>query len=80
MPRRTDPREADAARPAPQFEKGGYSEHSAYSQSKLLDIMFNAELSRRVSRSITCYALDPGTVDTKMLRAGWGMGGMSVDR
>lgn len=63
-----------------QFEKGGYSDHASYSLSKLLDIMFNAELSRRAPDGVTCNSLDPGTVNTKMLRAGWGMGGTPVSR
>lgn len=63
-----------------QFEKGGYSDHAAYSLSKLLDIMFNAELARRVPEGVTCNSLDPGTVNTKMLRAGWGMGGIPIKR
>ncbi|CAB1102355.1 unnamed protein product [Ectocarpus sp. CCAP 1310/34] len=61
-----------------QFEKGGYSDHASYSLSKLLDIMFNAELARRAPKGVTCNSLDPGTVNTKMLRAGWGMGGIPV--
>lgn len=64
----------------PQFEKGGYSDHASYSLSKLLDIMFNAELARRAPEGVTCNSLDPGTVNTKMLRAGWGMGGIPVKR
>lgn len=64
----------------PQFEKGGYSDHASYSLSKLLDIMFNMELARRAPEGVTCNSLDPGTVDTKMLRAGWGMGGIPVGR
>lgn len=63
-----------------QFEKGGYSDHAAYSLSKLLDIMFNAELARRAPDGVTCTSLDPGTVNTKMLRAGWGMGGIPIKR
>ncbi|CAN0106759.1 unnamed protein product [Ectocarpus fasciculatus] len=61
-----------------QFEKGGYSDHASYSLSKLLDIMFNAELARRAPDGVTCNSLDPGTVNTKMLRAGWGMGGIPI--
>lgn len=64
----------------PQFDKGGYSDHAAYSLSKLLDIMFNAELARKAPDGVTCNSLDPGTVDTKMLRAGWGMNGIPIKR
>ncbi|CAM9948919.1 unnamed protein product [Discosporangium mesarthrocarpum] len=63
-----------------QFEKGGYSDHAAYSLSKLLDIMFNAELARRAPPTVTCNSLDPGTVNTKMLQAGWGMCGIPLER
>ncbi|CAM9505238.1 unnamed protein product [Ascophyllum nodosum] len=61
-----------------QFEKGGYSDHASYSLSKLLDIMFNAELARRAPDGVICNSLDPGTVNTKMLRAGWGMTGIPI--
>ncbi|CAM9775585.1 unnamed protein product [Scytosiphon promiscuus] len=61
-----------------QFEKGNYSAKASYSLSKLLNIMFNAELARRAPRAVTCVSLHPGVVDTKILRAGWGMGGQST--
>lgn len=63
-----------------QFEKGGYSDHAAYNLSKLLNIMFSTELARKAPPGLTCHALDPGTVNTKMLRAGWGMSGINVKR
>lgn len=62
------------------FEKGSYSDHAAYSLSKILDIMFNAELARRAPEGVTCNSLDPGTVNTKMLLAGWGPIGIPVER
>ncbi|CAN0222547.1 unnamed protein product [Ascophyllum nodosum] len=62
-----------------QFEKGGYNGHAAYALSKLLDIMFNAELAKRAPRGVTCNALHPGVVNTKMLREGWGVGGNRVE-
>ena len=43
--------------------------------------MFNHELAARLKRagsSVTANALDPGTVNTKMLYAGWGPIGMRV--
>ena len=64
----------------PQFEKGGYNGHAAYALSKLLDIMFNAELAKRAPRGVTCNALHPGVVNTKMLREGWGVGGNRVEK
>lgn len=55
-----------------QYEKpGSYSEHSAYSLSKLLMAMFSMELAKRVgSRNLPVVSCDPGTVNTKMLLAG----------
>lgn len=61
-----------------QMEKG-FSSHSAYSLSKLAVQLFTAELAPRVAaRGIVVNTLDPGTVNTKMLGAGWGMSGIPV--
>ena len=58
-----------------QQERGGsYSAHSAYSLSKACNIahaLHLAALLRGAGSTVTCNTLDPGTVDTKMLRAGW---------
>lgn len=44
----------------------------AYEQSKLAMTLFTFELARRLAGSdITAVCLDPGNVDTGMLRAGW---------
>ncbi|KAG7673215.1 hypothetical protein Ndes2526B_g03363 [Nannochloris sp. 'desiccata'] len=62
-------------------QEKGYSAHNAYSLSKLADIMFSNELAERLAKSgapITSNSLDPGTVNTKMLYAGWGPIGMRV--
>jgi len=62
-----------------------YSAHSAYSESKLLDAMFTMEFADRLQKAgfpttkITANCLDPGTVNTKMLLAGWGPIGIQVD-
>lgn len=43
--------------------------------------MYTLELARRLKEagsSVTCNCLDPGTVNTKMLYAGWGPIGMDV--
>ena len=57
----------------------GYSNHAAYSLSKLAVMIFTAELALRVgSRLPTVNTLDPGTVNTKMLYAGWGPCGIDV--
>lgn len=60
-----------------------YSAHAAYSESKLLDAMLTMEFAKRLLQStdqkITCNCLDPGTVNTKMLLAGWGRIGIEVE-
>ncbi|KAL4428803.1 hypothetical protein ABPG77_005241 [Micractinium sp. CCAP 211/92] len=62
-------------------QERGYSAHGAYSLSKLADILFTYELADRLRAAgspITANCLDPGTVNTKMLFAGWGPIGMRV--
>jgi len=62
-----------------------YSAHAAYSESKLLDAMLTIEMAARFKEAsigtdrITCNCLDPGTVNTKMLLAGWGPCGIDVE-
>eukprot|EP00815_Leptocylindrus_aporus_P001570 CAMPEP_0116060848 /NCGR_PEP_ID=MMETSP0322-20121206/6674_1 /TAXON_ID=163516 /ORGANISM="Leptocylindrus danicus var. apora, Strain B651" /LENGTH=296 /DNA_ID=CAMNT_0003545575 /DNA_START=230 /DNA_END=1120 /DNA_ORIENTATION=- len=69
-----------------QFEKRSYSAHRAYSESKLLDAMLTMEMAERLSNAgflsnrVTVNTLDPGTVNTKMLLAGWGPCGIEVER
>ena len=62
-------------------QEKGYSAHGAYSNSKLCNIMFNHELHERLQGVFprpTVNALDPGTVNTKMLITGWGRIGIEV--
>eukprot|EP00980_Cylindrotheca_fusiformis_P001231 scaffold331_cov117-Cylindrotheca_fusiformis.AAC.9 len=61
------------------FETNGKakSAHRAYSDSKLGDLMFTARLAKILKdnknyKRIKCLTMDPGTVNTKMLLAGWG--------
>jgi NAD(P)-dependent dehydrogenase (short-subunit alcohol dehydrogenase family) len=77
------------------FLKRPYSAHGAYSESKLFDAMLSMEFASRLLKErrqddcdsvgglgtdrITCNCLDPGTVNTKMLYAGWGPCGMDVE-
>ena len=62
------------------YETRRYSAHAAYSESKLLDAMLTMEFASRLEgRGVTCNCLDPGTVNTKMLLAGWGPCGMDVE-
>jgi NAD(P)-dependent dehydrogenase (short-subunit alcohol dehydrogenase family) len=50
----------------------GYDAIAAYDQSKLAVTLLTFELARRLTGSgVTVVCLDPGDVDTKMLRAGW---------
>ena len=63
-----------------QFEQGGWSSHKSYSQSKLLMAAFSFELAQRITAEKDTLVLccDPGTVNTKMLLAGWGECGIDV--
>ncbi len=54
-----------------QLERG-YDPLVAYEQSKLAVSLLTFALARRLARSrISAVCLDPGNVDTAMLRAGW---------
>jgi len=64
-----------------------YSAHRSYSNSKLGDLMFTAKLAKVLASqsdprlsSIQCLTMDPGTVNTKMLLAGWGACGIPVKK
>jgi NAD(P)-dependent dehydrogenase (short-subunit alcohol dehydrogenase family) len=54
--------------------------HRAYSLSKLCDAMLAMEMHARYGDPprLCIHTMDPGTVDTKMLRAGWGSWGAPV--
>jgi NAD(P)-dependent dehydrogenase (short-subunit alcohol dehydrogenase family) len=63
------------------FATGGKvkSAHRAYSDSKLGDLMITTQLAKILNAQnsenydkIKCLSMDPGTVNTKMLLAGWG--------
>jgi retinol dehydrogenase-14 len=50
-----------------QFEKGGYGVMRAYARSKLANVLFTAELARRLTGSgVTANCLHPGTVATNI--------------
>ncbi|MEW6364191.1 MAG: SDR family oxidoreductase [Acidobacteriota bacterium] len=54
--------------------------YSAYSLSKLANILFTNELAERLAGTgATANCLHPGVIGTKLLRAGFGMGGASVE-
>jgi NAD(P)-dependent dehydrogenase (short-subunit alcohol dehydrogenase family) len=67
------------------YQKRTYSAHGAYSESKLCDAMLAKEFAERLQGAgygldqVTCNSLDPGTVNTKMLLAGWGPCGIDVE-
>lgn len=62
-------------------QERGYSAHDAYSTSKLCNIMFTMKLARIMqSAGVKVNCLDPGTVNTKMLLAGWGRIGIPVSQ
>jgi retinol dehydrogenase 14 len=56
-----------------QYELGGYSILKAYSRSKLANVLFTAELARRLSgRGVTVNCVHPGAVATNIWsRAPW---------
>jgi NAD(P)-dependent dehydrogenase (short-subunit alcohol dehydrogenase family) len=62
-----------------------FSTHRAYAESKLFDAILTAQIATILesngfgSNRITCNSLDPGTVNTKMLLAGWGPIGIDVE-
>ncbi len=56
-----------------------YSAYETYSLSKLCNVLFTYELAERLTGTgITANCLHPGVIDTKLLKAGWGMGGSPV--
>lgn len=60
--------------------EGDWSSYDAYSTSKLANILFTRQLAENLRKTrITTNALHPGVVGTKLLRAGFGNGGISVD-
>jgi NAD(P)-dependent dehydrogenase (short-subunit alcohol dehydrogenase family) len=49
------------------FERGGYSIMKAYARSKLANVLFGAELARRLAGTgVTSNSLHPGSVDTNI--------------
>lgn len=54
-----------------------HSGHRAYSESKLLNVMQACAYAKGLENLIV-QSLDPGTVNTKMLLAGWGACGIRV--
>jgi NAD(P)-dependent dehydrogenase (short-subunit alcohol dehydrogenase family) len=58
-----------------------YDGYDAYSRSKLCNILFTFNLARRLYGSgVTVNCLHPGVISTKLLHAGFGMGGAPVEQ
>jgi NAD(P)-dependent dehydrogenase (short-subunit alcohol dehydrogenase family) len=58
----------------------GFSGYGAYSASKLANVLFGAALAKRLAGTpVTANSLHPGVIATKLLRAGFGMGGAPVE-
>ena len=58
-----------------------YDGSYAYSLSKLCNVLFTYKLADELKGSnITVNCLHPGVINTKLLRAGWGGGGASVEQ
>lgn len=61
-------------------QEKGFSSHNSYSLSKLASQFFTRDLADVTrSRGVTANCLDPGTVNTKMLYAGWGPCGIDLE-
>jgi len=61
-------------------EINAYIDYSAYSLSKLANVLFSNELSRRLKGSnITSNSLHPGVITTKLLYEGFGISGSSLE-
>ena len=62
------------------FERG-YDGYDAYAGSKLANVAFTVGLAQRLDATkITANALHPGVITTKLLMAGFGSTGASVER
>jgi len=63
-----------------QFNEGGFTSYDSYSLSKLVVAMISHELALRITPNDSLVlSCDPGTVNTKMLIAGWGKCGIDVE-
>ncbi len=57
-----------------------YDGYEAYALSKLANVLFTYKLHRLYAeKDLLTFCLHPGVINTKLLRAGWGMGGASEE-
>jgi len=57
-----------------------YDGYNAYAVSKLENVLFTYKLARLLKDShVTSNCLHPGVISTKLLHAGWGIGGASTE-
>ncbi|KAL0025261.1 hypothetical protein WJX77_011021 [Trebouxia sp. C0004] len=60
-------------------QEKGYSGDDSYALSKLASMMFTYDLAELMKpKGVTVNCLDPGTVNTKLLIAGWGACGIDI--
>jgi len=60
-----------------------WDSYNAYAVSKLENILFTYKLHRNLTAEnshVTANCLHPGVISTKLLHAGWGMGGSSLQQ
>lgn len=61
-------------------EINSYMDYSAYALSKLANVLFSVELAQKLQgTNITSNSLHPGVINTKLLKAGFGMSGDLVE-
>ncbi len=61
-------------------EINSYIDYSAYSLSKMANILFSIELAERLKdTTVTSNSLHPGVITTKLLHEGFGISGSSVE-
>ena len=61
------------------MQEKGYSGDDSYALSKLASMMFTYDLADLMKpKGVTVNCLDPGTVNTKLLIAGWGACGIDI--
>lgn len=61
-------------------EINSYMDYSAYALSKLANVLFSVELAQKLQgTNVTSNSLHPGVINTKLLKAGFGMSGDPVE-